>query len=248
MYQTLAEKIEKVLSCTILEKPERAILLHSYLNPGMAERDLENSMMLPEHLIELMIKQGVLFRKKEGKEYSLYPMPIGLMFQKYSNDEEGICATESLKSIDQWIQYPLLRSRSIRMKSSQNTQTVIQWLFELHGINWDKVYCFGDYESFIDAIGINTEQEWIRERTKKKREASVIATQDGKWAQHIHKVSKQELRKCLIEPKDFTDMFIMAFPDIHTTVIGSSEKAVTFIHSATATNTYAEMVERCLVK
>lgn len=247
-YQTLTEKIEDILHCTLLKKPERAILLESYLHPGIAENALQSGMIHSDSIVEHMEDEGLIFRRKVGEKYFLYPLPIALLFKKFVDERKArkIHASESLDSIDQWIQYPLLRSPEVQMKSSQDNETVLKWLFELHSADWDRVFCFGDYESFIEAIGIETEQDWIRERTKKNRCASVVATQDGKWAQHIRKVSERELRDCLIDPRDFTDMFIMAFPDIQTTVIGSSKKEVTFIHSKTVTNTYTEMVERCL--
>ncbi|MGE3279236.1 MAG: hypothetical protein AB7J40_05660 [Candidatus Altimarinota bacterium] len=249
-YQTLTEKIEGILHCTPLKKPERAILLQSYLNPGVAERSLEKGVQNFQALVERMIEKGLILRKKEAGEELLYPLPIALLFKKYVDERKArsLDAVESLHSIDQWIQYPLLRSPEVQMKSSHDNETVLNWLFELHATDWERVFCFGDYESFINAIGIDTEQDWIRERTKKNRCASVVATQDGQWAQHIRKASEKELRDCLIDPRDFTDMFIMAFPDIQTTVIGTSKSEVTFIHSKTVANTYTELVERCLVK
>lgn len=249
MYQTLAEKIQNVLESTSLAPDERALLMQTYLEPGITEQGLESKILLSERLLKDVLEKGMLLRKKQGGITQLYPMPLTLVFNKYQDKTKNkVHPTECLHSLEQWIKYPLLRSPKTRIKSSQDTQTVIHWLFELHSMDWDRVFCFGDYESFIDTIGIETEQEWIKERTKKKRCASVIATQDGKWAQHIRKVSKQELRDCLIDPKDFTDMFILAFPEIDTTVIGSAEKEVTFIHSHTVTDTYSELVERCLVK
>lgn len=249
MYQTLAEKIENVLESTSLTPEERVLLMQSYLQPGITEKGIEKGMLLTEHLVEDMLEKGMLLRKRQGRVTQLYPMPLTLLFNKYQDRTKNkIGPEECLHSIEQWIKYPLLRSPATRIKSSQDQRTVICWLFELHSLGWERVFCFGDYESFIETIGIETEQEWIKERTQKKRCASVIATQDGKWAQHIRKLSKQELRDCLIDPKDFTDMFILAFPEIHTTVIGSSDKEVTFIHSTSVTNTYSELVERCLVK
>lgn len=250
-YQTLAEKIGDVLDSTLLKKEERSILMQSYLHPGIAENELSKSLILPKNnLIDSLVSEGMILRKKEGKKQLLYPMPIALLFKKFADQRKArkLDPKVSLGSIDQWIKYPLLRTPEIKMKSSQDNQTVIQWLFELHSTDWERVFCFGDYESFIETIGIDIEQDWIRERMGKNRCASVIATQDGKWAQHIQKASKQELRDCVIDPKDFTDMFIMAFPDINTTVIGSSEDEVTFVHSSTVAKTYAELVHQCLTK
>jgi hypothetical protein len=246
VYQTLAEKIQDILESTRLKKPERALLLQAYLNPGVVMGCMEDEPT--RRIISELEEKKIILREKERGKSLLYPMPISLLFQKFVDlrKPQKVEPKETLKSLDQWMKYPLLRKNDLRLKSTQDNKTVLEWIFEIHSSDWKRVFCFGDYESFIDAIGIDTEQDWIKERTKRNRCASVIATQDGKWAQHIRKVSKQELRDCLIDPKDFTDMFIMAFPDIHTTVIGSSEKEVTFIHSSTVSNTYAEMVERSL--
>lgn len=249
-YQTLAEKLVEVLSYTTLSNEEKHVLLECYLNPGIAQKQLKSLQAAKDPLLQRMAAEGLLLQTQKTGEPLWYPAPLALLFKRYGDLRKAGSLKEIpvMSSIDQWIKYPLFHTSGVEMKSSHDTDTVIKWLFELHTMEWDKVYCFGDYEAFIEAIGIETEQDWINERTKKQRKASVIATKDGQFAQKIMKRSKAELRDCRIDPKDFSHMFIMAFPDINTTVIGSAEKEVTFIHSANIAQMYTGMVDQNLVQ
>ena len=249
-YQTLPEKIDEILSYTSLSESEKAVLRYAYLYPGASGLLLKETVAVSDETVKSMLRKGLLIREKKGADTYLYPIPIILLLRRCGESECHRCLRDIpvLRSLDQWLKYPLMRSPSVTLKSSNNRNTVISWLFDLHASCWERVYCFGDYDSFIKTIGVDTEQEWIKERINKERKASVIATKDGKWAQHIQKVSQQELRDCLIDPRDFSDLFIMAFPDIHTTVMGSSANEITFVHSDTIANLYTGMVEKSLMK
>jgi hypothetical protein len=247
-YQTLPEKIQEVLSYTSLLLEEKEVLMHTYLHPGVSRTTLESSIVGAAKILNNLIDRRLLFQQQS--EYSLYPIPLVLLLRDCAENSthRGLRDLPVLRSIDQWLKYPLMRSPDVTLKTTNDRGTLIRWLFDLHAMSWDRVYCFGDYESFIETIGYDTEKEWIHERIKRQRNASVIATKDGQWAQQIQRLSQQELRDCLIEPRDFSDLFIMAFPDIHTTVMGSSDKEITFVHSDTIANLYTGMVEKSLIK
>lgn len=248
-YQTIQEKLAEIFSCTALDQTERDILMLCYLNPGIEVCQIKKALSNPKRAIEQLLKKGLLLKTKVSGRYTVYPIPLVLMLKKCA-DKDAKCGEECmsvLESIDQWIKYPVLRSTNARIKTSNNTDTVIKWLFDLHSTDWEKVYCFGDYESFIESIGIDTETEWIRERINKSRKASVVATQDGRWARKIQSSCKRELRDCLIDPKDFSSLFIMAFPDINTTVLGGANGKITFVHSSTIANNYTSLVEKNLI-
>ena len=248
-YLSLEENLEEIISCTDLDEAEKIILKASYISPGITKEELQKLSTYADKIIEKLVQQGLLLKKEDGKQVKIYPIPLVLLIQNYTSDEKMRNTKEftaSLKNIDQWIRYPLMRNPNIKIRSAEDTCTAVKWLFELHNTDWERVYCFGDYESFIDTIGIDVETSWIKERIAKIRKASVIATKDGKWAQLIKKTSKKELRDCIIEPKDFSELFIMAFPDIHTTVIGSADGDITFIHSSSIADSYSGLVERHL--
>lgn len=250
-YESLHQKLDVIFSCLCLTDEEKQVMMSSYLSPGINQRDILNQSVGSLNVLHDLVNKGLILKRESGKNFQLFPVPIALLIQYCEKNIDCEClkkVRESISSIDKWIKYPLMRSKNTVLKTSDENSTVLKWLFDLHSIEWDKVYCFGDYESFIDSIGIDAETNWIKERTKKGRKASVVATKDGKWARRIRDFSQQELRDCLIEPKDFSELFIIAFPDIHTTVIGSSDKEVTFVHSSAIAQHYSKLVEENLIE
>jgi len=248
-YQSLEEQITTILDYLMLNEEEKQMLKQAYLNPGMNRCASSPKGASTEKLIQALSKKDLLVERECGEETNIYPIPLILLVQQHQSelsDKQRAKIFAMLRTIDKWIKYPLMKSGKTRLKSSQNQDTVIKWLFDLHASDWDHVYCFGDYEAFIASIGIEPEVEWINARTKKGRKASVVATKDGKWAQRIESCKNQELRDCLIEPGSFEDLFIMAFPDIHTTVMGSSDGQITFVQSDSVARQYAQLVNDSL--
>lgn len=243
--KSLQKNLEEVLCCTRLNEEEKIIMKTSYLQPCIEVKQLKKCLSNSDSVIRRLLSEGLLMEKKVGVHLNIYPIPLVLLIKNYCDVTKMNNQTRfnsALKSIDQWIKYPCMREVGVKLKSSEDKDTIIKWLFDLHNSDWERVYCFGDYESFISAIGVDTENEWIKERIKKMRKASVIATKDGQWARHIKTMGKKELRDCLIEPKDFSDLFIMSFPDIDTTVMGNVDGEITFIHSASIAKNYSNLV------
>jgi len=247
-YETLKDKLQDIFDCSRMKREHQDILMSAYLNPGV-EVTTTIADQSSQQALKDLVKRGLLCIREVDGVAGLFPIPIAILLKKEEGLFSGPCLeplVDAIHSIDKWIQYPIMRIPETQMKSSREGQTVMQWLFDLHMTDWDQVFCFGDYESFIESIGFDTETEWIKERIKKGRKASVVATQDGQWARHIHELSQSQLRDCLINPKDFEGLFIMAFPDVDTTVMGGRDDEVTFIHSRTVAHHYGNLVNQQL--
>ncbi|MDP2691811.1 MAG: hypothetical protein Q8O95_05415 [bacterium] len=246
--QKLQECLVDMFSATGLCQGERDLLMTTYMTPGIAAKNLEKTVPNAQIMLESLTKKGLFLNDESGEESHIYPLPLVLLFEKcaeFFKSPQGM-SQELLNSIDHWMQYPFPKSRDLKVKTSQDRSTVIQWLFDLHGTDWERVFCFGDYEAFVEGLGFDVENEWIKERAKKNRKASVVATQDGPWARHIKEQSKRDLRECLIDPRDYKGLFIMAFPEIDTTVMGGANGEISFVHSSAVANNYSDMVERSL--
>ena len=245
---TFQEKIDALLQLTKLSHIQRRFLSRCYTQPGLDFASLKKKLCLTceddcfslEELFadQLMIEHCL----DDGKEV-LYPIPIALL--RGYLDHSKVSAREfdyQIREIEQWIKYPMMRTGDTRFQTGKGW-VANQWLFELLAADWVQVYCFGDYESFIDMMGIDAERDWIRERIKRGKKAQVLATQDGQWAQEIDKHSRQELRDCLIDPSDFSDLFIMTFPESQTTVMANRTGDITFVCSSLIAERYSMMVK-----
>jgi hypothetical protein len=248
-YQTLEEHLDDILLTMCLSKKEKAIMKLMYLNPGMTSKTIQEIIKIDLITLEDLKQQGLLLLQGdiEGK---IYPVPLAILCVKANpsaNGDDIIKCQDALINIDKWMKYPAMRKKDTRMKTSKQQETIVKWLFDIHQTDWDSVFCFGDYESFIKDMGIDPEIEWIKERAKKGRNAMVLATQDGEWAQRINTHKQEELRDCCITPGDFSDLFIMAFPDIYTTVIAGKDKEITFVHSKSIAHHYSGIVKEGLL-
>lgn len=246
-YLSLQDQISKVLKQLGLNKEQQALLTSMYINPGMKMSCLMSTIDINniEFHIQDLYEKGLVLIHEEEDNKQFFPTPMSLLVQRCKrglSKEDQSQAIETLRSIDKWIKYPIFTAKDTKMKSSRTKDTLMKWLFELHATDWEKVFCFGDYESFIETIGIEPEVEWIKERAKKGRKASVVATKDGQWAQRIESCQAQELRECLITPGNFGKVFIMAFPEIQTTVLGSADGDITFVQSQSVADQYSAMV------
>ena len=246
---TLKNKLKEIFAHIGIEGREQAFLQYLYLNPGIALAELNKHFPRGQRMVKELDEKGTILIRNQDNRQSIFPPPLAVLLKNYQDTRKTRSLNSidlTLKSIDQWLKYPLLKNENTKLKMSKDTDTVIKWLFELHENSWERVFCFGDYESFIDTIGIDTENEWIRERIKKLRKASVVATQDGKWARTIRDNSKEELRDCIINPKEYSDLFIMSFPDITTTVMTCSSGEVTFVYSAAVAENYCRIIDELL--
>lgn len=244
IYQTLEEHLERILSATCLGKQEKEIMTTLYLNPGMSTSNILKASKANQ--LEDLRQQGLLFIHQSETEEHLFPAPLAILYKQKGepkDDSTLIHCVDSLKVLDKWMKYPAMKEKEARLKISTETDMALKWLFDLHQTDWETVYCFGDYESFIADMGIDPEVDWIKERAKKKRGAMVLATQDGEWAQRIESLQQEELRDCCIDPGKFSDLFIMAFPEIYTTVIAGKNNEMTFIHSKEISEHYAGVVK-----
>ncbi|MDP3975368.1 MAG: hypothetical protein Q8P95_00450 [bacterium] len=248
MYQTLEERIESVLSFLEARSFQRAVLRYCYLNPSVLLSTLEKDFSVQANGRDLqsMITEGLLKLGESGAEVQVFPIPLSLLANRshpelFSKDT----SIQLLSEINQWITYPVMRSPQTKYKMATGALG-IQWLFEAILLEWERVYCWGDYESFIENLGFEVERDWIQERIKKGKKASVLATQDGQYAQEIFRKSKQELRDCLIKPSDFSQLFIMSFPESKTTVMGNKNGELTFVLSSEISDHYAQSVRKGL--
>jgi hypothetical protein len=245
-YRSLEEHLDNILKTVRLNANEKHVMKMIYLNPGMSTLVIKGSSNVDMKTLEDLKKQGLLLLHENEDGDCVYPIPLAILCTKANPKADGdsiIRCQDALKTIDKWMKYPVMRAKDARMKTSTKKETILKWIFDIHQTDWDSVYCFGDYESFINDIGIDPEVEWIKERAKKGRNAMVFATQDGEWAQRINTLQREELRDCCITPGDFTDLFIMSFPDIYTTVIAGKDKDITFIHSKSISQHYAGIVK-----
>lgn len=243
---TLQHKLEEIFSYVNLSDPEKAVLMCAYLSPGCPVDCLKDKVVDGDRIIKKLVDQKILLSRKVGDKTCIYPPPLPILMKNYADQRKTRNLkdlTPTLQGIDQWIKYPLLRSPKVKLKSSKDRDTVLQWFFDLHGVDWERVFCFGDYESFIDTVGLDLETSWIKERTKKARKASVVATRDGKYARQITELSKEELRDCMIDPKDYLDLFILAFPELNTTVMSHKEGEIAFIYSQDIAKKYSQLIK-----
>lgn len=248
-YQTLEAHLDSILKTVCLTDTEKTAMKMLYMNPGLSVGQVIQKKHIDRKTLEGLNKMGLLLKYSQNRTQKLYPVPLAILCTKVEQlvtSQEIMSCQDALNNMDKWMKYPAMRVKETQLKSTQEKETIIKWLFELHQTDWDSVYCFGDYESFIKDMGIDPELEWIKERAKKGRSATVFATQDGQWAQRINESQEEELRECCVTPGDFSDLFIMAFPDINTTVIAGKENEITFVHSKSISQHYAEMVKKCV--
>ncbi len=247
IYQSLEDHLDTIFESISLSKEDKYVMKLLYLNPGMTVANIEEKSTITKKNLESLKQKGFLLFHKEKEVEGIYPIPLAVLCVKVNPSHHGsniIQSQDALKNIDKWVRYPAILSQKTKLKTSNIKETIMRWLFDIHQTEWDSVYCFGDYEAFIKDIGIDPEVEWIKERAKKGRTAMVLATQDGEWAQRINSLQQQELRDCCIHPGEFSDLFIMSFPDIYTTLIAGKDNDVTFIHSKSISQHYASIVKK----
>ena len=244
--EALQKHLEKIFNCIKLNEEQKNALQTMYTKEIRTEGQTCFEDKISIDTIQDLINKGLVLKSDEKNE--LYPIPLSLLIK---HPEIGInpeCyrnKKENLKALDKWMNYPFRGVTEGIVKKGSDKQ-VVSWLFDLLTTDWENVYCFGDYESFIKSLGPEVENEWIKERIKRGRKASVIATKDGEWAQRIHRESTKEMRKCAITPKEFSELFIMAFPEIQTTVMGGIDGELTFIHSGLVADQYANLVNESI--
>lgn len=243
-FKSLEDKLSSLIALTDLPAGEQDMLLRCYLKPGMDSASIKGLGGSSDILNE-MIKKGLLMKCSEEKK--IYPVPLSILSDKHSlHDEKTQKSLQNrLSEIDQWIEYPLMRQEGTRFTTLKGS-AARKWIFDLLTQDWETVLCFGDYESFIAMFGLDVEREWIQERIKRGKRASVLATQDGEFARDIDKLSHNELRNCLINPTEFSDLFIMTFPEVHTTVIAKKTGEITFVHSTNVAMSYSRVVTNTL--
>ena len=163
-YETLHDKLQDIFCCSSMKKEQQLVLIQAYLNPGTTAQSITNDQEPFDKALQDLLTRGLVCIQEMEGERRVFPIPIAILLKKKEaqfSEDSLMPMMDEIHSIDKWIQYPVMRLPETMLKSSREGVTVMEWLFDLHMTDWNQVFCFGDYEAFIQGIGFDVEAEWI---------------------------------------------------------------------------------------
>lgn len=134
-------------------------------------------------------------------------------------------AIDSLRDASHLLRYFADNQDDFFLETLRGEDLIERYLDLASYYHWDRILAIGDFEMFMDGIGLGIEESFVKSRLKTGKHATGIFTTNDIYSQEFVRTSRENLRKTTINTTlDMKGHWINIFPEIETTAFFQNDE------------------------
>lgn len=219
--QEIHQKLERLLQKMNLTEEESRLVVQAYQNPGLSSLELGKRCglrrMSSYRTVEQLLEKGFLqISKDRGKlKRAVMAIPLQDIAKRVDRKSATLLRFASeIRDIDRFLRYPgVSRSPSFDVQKLYADEAR-EAFFDLHYEPWDEILFLGDFDTQVDNMGFDFEDQWIQRRVQKGRKARGVFTQEGQVTKDLARNNRKELRTSIVKPHLVQNQWFCLFPEL----------------------------------
>lgn len=250
-------KLDRLLQKLNLTEEESRMVVQAYRNPGLSPLALGKLCGLRRmngyRTIERLLDRGFLQRTSEGSVHAggVQALPLQDIAKRIDRKSATLLRYASeIRDIDRFLRYPgVKRSPSFDIQKLYADEAR-EAFFDIHYEDWDEILFLGDFDTQVENMGFDFEDQWIQRRVVKRKRARGVFTQDGKFSRYVCSNNRDELRTSAMKQNLVQNQWFCLFPELQQVYLFQHNKDenpnwnLLKITSPEITQMYTELVNR----
>lgn len=251
------QKLERLLQKLNLTEEESRLVVQAYQNPGLSPLSLGKlcglRRMSSYRTIDRLIEKGYLqcIEDSGTKTRHIHSLSLFDIAKRIDRKSASLLRYASeIRDIDRFLRYPgVNRSPSFDVQRLYGDEAR-EAFFDIHYEDWGEILFLGDFDTQVENMGFDFEDQWIQRRVQKGRKARGVFTQNGQASRYVAANNRNDLRTSVVKPDLVQNQWFCLFPELQQVYLFQHDKEknpswnLLKIVSPEVTRMYTELVNQ----
>lgn len=225
------QQLNRVLTRINLSENESRMITAAFICPGLSPQLLGKQCgfkrMTTYRILEALIHKGYLETAVDPntKFRTIHPVSLKELSKRVEGKGKDLqkFALE-LQDIGNVLQRTSRGTSEISIHRYYDDEAKEAFM-DMHFLKWEMNYAIGDFDAYCpNEKHFEFEMDWVRRRANQGRKAIMAGHHIGNFTREVVRNNERDLRTAVFSEQSIKDYFIMAFPEVDITFIGSTEK------------------------